>query len=249
MKKLIILFIMLFSALPMQGCEKKMNYEAKDYFKGKNLEVAKVISDGDRNLLKKEISAMSNMELNLKAKEDMTLLFWAILNSMDDNATPERLNIITDLVKAGADPLLPRDKGKSSPAEFVMKASRGVWIRAMLDGGLNPNAKDRTYNEPIVFESRYAPNNDSLKVMLDYGVDKNIRNSLGQTLLMSAFLSSSFEQVKLLLEKGAEPNPVDDSGLSMITIVNREIKDSKEGSEYNSECKVILALMKEHGAG
>ena len=45
------------------------------------------------------------------------------------------------------------------------------------------------------------------------------------------------------------PNPVDDSGLSMITIVNREIKDSKEGSEYNSECKVILALMKEHGAG
>jgi hypothetical protein len=35
----------------------------------------------------------------------------------------------------------------------VLKADSGVWIKALLDGGLSPNAKDKTFDKPIVFQS------------------------------------------------------------------------------------------------
>lgn len=73
----------------------------------------------------------------------MTLLFWAINNAIYDKTTPERLKIITDLVKAGADPLQPQPNTPGSPAEFVMKADKGIWIQAMLEGGLSPNVRIR----------------------------------------------------------------------------------------------------------
>ena len=83
--------------------------------------------------------------------------------------------------------------------------------------------------------------------MLDYGADINIRDSLQQTLLMDAF-SSAFEHMTLLLNRGANPNPVNINNLSLLTAVNRQIKDSQDGSEYNEQCKKILELMLLKGA-
>ncbi|HHK8265637.1 TPA: ankyrin repeat domain-containing protein, partial [Serratia marcescens] len=91
-------------------------------------------------------------------------------------------------------------------------------------------------------------NTETLKVMLDYGADINIRDSLQQTLLMDAFFSSAFEHMTLLLNRGANPNPVNINNLSLLTAVNRQIKDSQDGSEYNEQCKKILELMLLKGA-
>jgi len=84
--------------------------------------------------------------------------------------------------------------------------------------------------------------------MLDYGVDIDIRDSLNQTLLMDAFMSTSFDHVELLLSKGANPNPVNVNNLSLLQVVKREIEDSKEGTEYNERCKKILNIMISKGA-
>nr|WP_225365470.1 ankyrin repeat domain-containing protein [Serratia rubidaea] len=239
---------LMFSVFMVQGCKKSMEYEPKDFFDGSQLEIAQLIYDGDEAKLKQKLPSVSKEELNRPAKAEMTLLFWSVLNSIYDKTAQERLRIITDLVKAGADPLQPRSKGGSSPAEFVLKGDKGIWIKAMLDGGLSPNAKDKVFNEPIVFQSIKAKNTKTLEVMLDYGSDINIRDSLQQTLLMDAFFSSAFEHMTLLLNQGADPNPVNINNLSLLTAVNRQIDDSKDGSEYNEKCKEILELMIANGA-
>ena len=237
-KTLFIIFIFF-----VQGCDKKMDHKPQDFFEGEQLDIAQLIYDGNESVLKQKVASASKETLNRPAKEDITLLFWSFLNAMYDNTTPERLKIITDLVKAGADPLQPRPAGGSSPAEFAMRADKNVWIKALLDGGLSPNARDKIHHEPIIFESRYARNTETLKALLDNGADIDIRDSLDQTLLMGAFISSSFEHVELLLARGANPNPVDANGLSLLAAVTREIKDSKEGTEYNNRCKEILKMM------
>ncbi len=247
MKRAIIVVTLLVSAFVNQGCKKQVQPQPQDFFVGNQLKIAQIIYDGNESVLKKKLSSINKDELNRPAKEEMTLLFWAISNSFDDKATPERLQIITDLIKAGADPLQPQPNMPGSPAESVMQADKGVWIKAMLDGGLSPNARDKINNQPIMFKSRYAKNTETLKTMLDYGADINIKNSLGQTLVMSAFISSSFAHVELLLERGANPNPVNVNNLSLLTVVKRQIKDSKEGTEYNNECKKILTLMIKNG--
>lgn len=230
-----------------QGCEKKMEHKPQDFFEGEQLEIAQIIYDGNEPELKNKIASINSEVLNYPAKDNITLLFWSLLNAMYDNISPERLQIISDMVKAGADPLQPRPAGGSSPAEFAMRADKNVWIKALLNGGLSPNSRDKIHHEPIIFESRYARNTETLKALLDNGADIDIRDSLDQTLLMGAFISSSFEHVKLLLARGANPNPVDANGLSLLAAVTREIKDSKEGTEYNNKCKEILKLMMSKG--
>ncbi len=193
MSKLIMAIALLFTVLMVQGCNKSMEYEPQDFFEGRQLDIAQLIYDGDEVKLKEKLPSISKEELNRPVKADMTLLFWSVLNAIYDKNTPKRLRIITDLVKAGADPLQPRPEGGSSPAEFVMKADKGIWIKAMLDGGLPPNAKDKVFNQPIIFEALEAKNPETLKVMLDYGADINTRDSLGNTLLISSLDSHSFD--------------------------------------------------------
>ena len=248
MIRIIMTMMLILTTIMVQGCKKNMEYEPKDFFEDKQLEIAQLIYDGNESSLRQKIATADREELNRPAKAEMTLLFWSVLNSAHDNITPERLQIITDLVRAGADPLQPRTKGGNSPAEFALKGEKGVWIKAMLDGGLSPNARDKVFNEPIIFETVWAKNTETLETMLNYGADINIRDSLRQTLVMDAFFSSSFKHVELLLNKGANPNPVDINNLSLLTAVKRQIQDTKEGTEYNDNCKKILSLMIEKGA-
>lgn len=134
----------------IQGCKQNMNLNPQDYFSGQQLSLAEAIQRGDIDEVKK---LASQTELNKSGKQDMTLLFWALGNSINENKTPKHLKIITLLVKSGADPLQPRPQGKSSPAEFVLNADSADWINALLDGGLSPNAEDKTFHEPIIFET------------------------------------------------------------------------------------------------
>ncbi|BEN24879.1 TPA: hypothetical protein ACN6VW_003847 [Serratia marcescens] len=106
-----LIIIMLLSMLMMQGCEQGRDLQSQDYFEGKQLDIAKIIYEGDRQKLDKVLPTISKETLNRPAKAEMTLLFWAINNAIFDKNTPERLKIITDLVKAGADPLQPRAEG------------------------------------------------------------------------------------------------------------------------------------------
>lgn len=94
-------------------------------------------------------------------------------------------------------------------------------LKAMLENGADPNAR---YPTPKVVKYKdgsvgvYYKNNAMvwaakanetiyLKLLLDHGGDPNTRNSNDETLLLQAFLSGNeWENVKLLVERGADVN-------------------------------------------
>lgn len=239
MKKIILIITMVVSTLIMQGCKQGMDLQPQDYFEGTQLDIATIIYEGDRQKLDKVLPTVSKETLNRPAKADMTLLFWAINNAIFDKNMPERLKIITDLVKAGADPLQPRPEGRSSPAEYVMKADKGVWIQAMLEGGLSPNARDEINNQPIIFKSFQAVNTETLSALIAYKADVNIKGAMNRTPLINALYNSCPEHIEVLLAHGANPLAKDDFNDSFLSLISAEIA---KGDKNNSYIKKLIKI-------
>ncbi|CAI2075787.1 ankyrin repeat domain-containing protein [Serratia marcescens] len=234
-----LIIIMLLSMLMMQGCEQGRDLQPQDYFEGTQLAIAKTIYEGERQKLNAMLPTVSKETLNRPAKAEMTLLFWAINNAIFDKNTPERLKIITDLVKAGADPLQPQPNTPGSPAEFVMKADKGVWIQAMLEGGLSPNARDKVHNQPIIFESFDAANTETLKMLIAYQVDVDIKGAMNRTPLINALYNSCPEHIEVLLAHGANPLAKDDFNDSFLSLISAEIA---KGDKNNSYIKKLIKI-------
>ncbi|WP_371128417.1 ankyrin repeat domain-containing protein [Enterobacter cloacae] len=216
----------------------------RDYFGGSQFFLTEAIERGDTSHVKKLVATT---ELNKPGKEDMTLLFWALMNTLYDKKTQPRLQIVTELIRAGADPLQPRPDGKSSPAEFVLMADSGEWIKAMLDGGLSPNAKDYVFDKPIIFQSIEEKNTETLKVMLDRGGNINITDSLGNTMLIDAFDFHSYDHVFLLLERGADPDIRADNGWTLGNQLQRFLRKAKKDSDEYKDLIAIKESLIRHG--
>ncbi|ELY3773090.1 ankyrin repeat domain-containing protein [Cronobacter dublinensis] len=244
MKTLFSCCLALCFTLMMQGCKQDMDLNPLDYFSGQQLTLAKAIQDGNVEDVEK---LAPRTELNKPGQQEMTLLFWSIMNAINEKKTSEQLSMITELVKAGADPLQPRPEGKSSPAEYVLNADSGVWIKAMLDGGLSPDAKDKQFHEPIIFETIKAKNTETLKTMLDAGANINITDSLGNTLLIDALDYGKHDHVLLLLERGADPEIHGKFGWTMGNQLQRLLNGAKEGSEHYQSLNEIKEKLIEHG--
>lgn len=229
------------------GGKKTMAYAPEDFFSGGQLEIARAIDEANEAVLERKLSVISNIELNAPAKEKMTLLFWAITNATGDNATPKRAHMITALVESGADLLQPQPNMSGSPAEFAMKGENALWIKAMLDGGLSPNARDTLNNKPIIFQSIWAKNTETLKTILDYGADINIRDSLGDTVLIDALDAHSFDHVILLLKRGADSSIKGNLGWTMGNQLQRFLNEGIGNSEDREKLRLIKALLIKNG--
>lgn len=235
-----ILFILFFSVFTAQGCKQEMKLKAEDFFDDQQLSLAQAISHEDINEVVRQARQVS---LNKPGRHDMTLLFFALTASINPHPSEQQLNIVTELVRAGADPLQPLPEGKGSPAEHVLEADKAIWIKTLLTGGLSPDARDRVENDPILFRTKYAKNTETLKAMLDAGANINIKDSLGETLLISAFFYGSFEHVKLLLERGADPDPVNAQGMRFAKIVAMNMEKSDKSTKYYQQCKEIKEML------
>jgi hypothetical protein len=75
--------------------------EPEKYFTGSQLILAKAIQSADREAI---LHLAKETDLNRPGAEELTLLFFAMNECFYNNNPPERLQIITDLVHAGADP-------------------------------------------------------------------------------------------------------------------------------------------------
>ncbi|WP_049018301.1 ankyrin repeat domain-containing protein [Enterobacter cloacae] len=237
-------FFVLVIVILLPGCNWDVEMGPRDYFSGSQLLLAEAVERGDTSHVKKLVATT---ELNKPGKEDMTLLFWALMNTLYDKKTQPRLQIVTELIKAGADPLQPRPNGKSSPAEFVLMADSGEWIKAMLDGGLSPNAKDYVFDKPIIFQSIEAKTTETLKVMLDRGGNINITDTLGNTLLIDAFDFHSYDHVFLLLERGADPDIRADNGWTLGNQLQRFLEKTKKDSDEYKDLIAIKESLIRHG--
>jgi len=228
----------------IQGCKQTGDLDPQDYFSGQQLVMAKAIERGEVDEVKK---FAPETDLNKPGQQDMTLLFWALSNAINAKKTASQLEIITELVKAGADPLQPRPAGGSSPAEFVLQGDSGDWISALLDGGLSPDAKDKVHHDPIILETLNAKNTETLKVMLDRGANINVTDSAGNTLLIYALDYGKHDHVLLLLDRGANPEIRSDVGWTMGNQLQRLLHGAKEGSKHYQDLIKIKEKLIQHG--
>ncbi|NJQ18129.1 ankyrin repeat domain-containing protein [Pantoea sp. LS15] len=237
--RLILIFILL-----LQGCRQNTDQNPQDYFSGQQLVLAQAIESGKIDEVKKHLTGT---DLNKPGQRDMTLLVWALMNTLYDKKTQPRLQIVTELIRAGADPLQPRPDGKSSPAEFVLMADSGDWIKAMLDGGLSPVAEDKTFHEPIIFETIKAQNTDTLVVMLDRGADINVTDSLNSSLLFEALNYHAYEHVMLLLNRGADTEIKAKNGWTVGNQLQRYLDRAKKDSDEYKDLIAIKESLIRHG--
>jgi ankyrin repeat protein len=75
-------------------------------------------------------------------------------------------------------------------------------------------------------------NTATLALLIERGADINTRDTLGETPLVDAFFRTDFDKVYFLLEHGANPNPVNKQGRSFSQMLDRNLQQVKQGTEY-----------------
>lgn len=163
--------------------------------------------------------------LNRPGAQDMTLLFFALQNAMGEKPRP--LQIITALVRAGADPMqeVP-DLG--SVLGVALRAQSPLYVQALLDGGVSPDTVRGS--SPILFDAATHYTAATLVLLLDRGATIDKKNTLGNTALMQALQGMQLDQVVYLLDRGASPQFVNINGVSFAGQLQFQIGRQQGGS-------------------
>jgi len=162
---------------------------ASKYFAGDPLLLAKAIKAGK---IEKIRTLSENIDLNQVHSNDMTLLAYSML--------VKRVAAITELVIAGANPL-QHTEGLGQP---LVLAARGKakYLKAFLEAGVDPNSRDR-WGTPILFHALDSDNDDKVKLLIDYGVDLEIRSeNVKRSALDHAFSGLNYDRVEYLIKQG-----------------------------------------------
>lgn len=112
---------------------------------------------------------------------------------------------------------LQEEKFGKTIGHFALTVSNLKAVRLLLDRGLNPNLMDKGGNAIIIdingpFISRLPEGIETLKYMIKKGADVNLYSPKAQlsTPLIEA-ANSNFENVKILIDAGANPHFIDKS--------------------------------------
>lgn len=221
--------------IPGHGSTNMKQAAPEVYFSGTQLQLAQAIAE--HNLSEVKTLAKST-SLNKPGSQEMTLLMYALLEATNGDATS--LEIVTALVKAGADPLqeIP-DFG--SPAAVMASSNNPAYIKALIEGGLSPNAM--TNYQPLIFNSATENSFSVLKYLLSAGADINKTDSAGKTVLMVALADMELDQVEYLLNHGANPNIVTPAGMSFNSMLQSVMKrENDSGSRTVNKLEEIRRL-------
>ncbi len=158
-------------------------------------------------------------DLNTPGRKNMTMLFFALQEALQRD--PRRLAIATEVVKAGADPL-QEVPNYGDPLGVVLNSSHPEFLRALLDGGVDPNTMVEG-RRPIIFLVSRESAFESLKLLVERGADVNMRDSLRNSTLYEALMSNALDQIDYLLDHGANPNTYNINGRSFPHALLRDI--------------------------
>ncbi len=229
MQKLISVMLFSFLLVLLSACNDMKKIDPEKHFAGPQLVLAKAIQAADSE----SVLRLSKVtDLNTPGHEQLTLLFFALNEAMYNSNAQKRLDIVTELVRAGADSQQAQTNMPGTPAQMMAMGDKDIWLKAMLDGGLDPNSRDKLLNVPLIFSALNSKNTDTLALLIERGADVNTRDTLGNTPLVDAFFKADLDKIDFLLEHGANPNPVNKQGRSFSQIVDKHLQQIKKGTEY-----------------
>lgn len=190
-------------------------------------------------------TALRKVKVNERGRGNMTLLIVALRQM---RKTPEQLEVLRTVMKAGADPNLAGTSmsGGELPLEVAIQMSgrAGVEpVKLLLDAGANPNARTQ-FGDPVFFQGggKTVPI-EVLQMLLDRGADVKLKGRDGKSdAILYATLPRNWKAVKLLIERGADWRQARrQDGTDFRTMVNEPapwIKGTEEGLD---EVKQLIA--------
>lgn len=188
------------------------------YFDGQALEAAKAINAGDATRLR---SAAESLDLDAPARQNMTLLWYAI--------TRKRADMVKALVELGSHPDEQIAEGIGSALTGALMTPDTTILAAMLDGGLSPDHQPEGRG-PLLHRTVLDGSPEHVKLLIARGADVNIRSAyVEDTALYEAVTSGQPELAIYLVEHGADVTATTSNGVTIAWSVERTLARLQPG--------------------
>ncbi|GAB7539710.1 ankyrin repeat domain-containing protein [Burkholderia sp. 22PA0099] len=198
-------------------------YAPETFFSGQQLTLAQAIHDGNLGSVQQ---LAPKTDLNAPGAKHVTLLSYAVqeIVPVKNDAASPRYQIISVLLKHGADPKASLGPDGGSVAEIALRADTPNLLRVLLNGGLDPNW---LYNgdTPMLFEVAENKLLPQLTLLIEHKANVNARDSLGKTALFQATMIQQWDTVDYLLAHGADPKLASELGVSYGWVLQNELKN------------------------
>ena len=148
------------------------------------------------------------------------------------------LDMMRLLLNRGADLNAVDVKGESPLRAATLHPEA---LMMLLDHGADPNCIISNGSTALLVVASFQ-RSQSLTVLLEHGADPNLAHAAtGETPLMRAALKLRLDNVRLLLERGADVTPVNREGKSVLDMLadkkySRVVKDREKYSEMRELC-------------
>lgn len=160
--------------------------------------------------------------------------------------TPDQLEVLRALLKAGANPNAGRDEIALSAAIAATRKSGLEPVRLLLEAGANPNLKGR-YTDPAYFMAgATAIDPVVMTMMIERGADLKLRDSQGNSPVHDAVLTGNWKVALLLVEKGVDWSK--DRGPSNVPLL-AYLESIVHTSNGNKDLAALIERMKSKGQG
>ncbi|MBF0752616.1 MULTISPECIES: hypothetical protein [unclassified Pasteurella] len=215
-------FLMLVLLVGLGGCME--NSYPLDGFSEEQKVLVKAIKAADVEKVKELVKVT---DLEMKNDQSLPILTAAMFEAMGDlksDKPTKRLQIITELVRAGA----KVNKGGvflDSPLTIAFAQEHPALLEAMLAGGLDPNLMDEY--SPIIFEIRSNYKLDLMKVLVKYGANIEAKSTSGKNPAHATIITAP-KLSYYLVSIGTDVHNVDKNGRSFAMSVFRMEKSLKE---------------------
>ena len=148
--------------------------------------------------------------------DKMTFMELALRND------PPNRDVLAALLRAGIDP----DQDSSNLWLLIYRERDEALLRLVIDTGVDLN-RHMGGGSWYLFMDYNWPEEQVL--LLDHGVNTEVRDSMGYTPLMRAASAQSWPTVKLLLAHGARTDPVGNDGKTLRDLMPDGIPDTPDG--------------------